>query len=108
MFRVPLQESADLRPLEPFEAPLFLALIERERDHFGAWLPWGATIDTEEKASAFIQRLADRQATDEGRGYAIWLDGEMAAARCFERSMSSRGTARSACGSPRTQPVEAS
>jgi ribosomal-protein-serine acetyltransferase len=54
-----------------------LGLIEREREHFGRWLPWGISIDTEEKARAFIVRLADRTANDQGRGYAIWLDGEM-------------------------------
>ncbi len=83
MFRIPLDETAELRPLEPFEAPLFLALIEREREHFGAWLPWGANIDSEEKARAFIQRLADRQALDQGRGYAIWLDSEMVGGALF-------------------------
>ncbi len=83
MFRIALQESADLRPLEPSDSPRFLALIERERAHFGTWLPWGADIDTEEKARGFIQRLADRQATDQGRGYAIWLDGEMVGGALF-------------------------
>ncbi len=77
MFSIALGSGAELRPFEPFEAPLFLALIERERDHFGQWLPWGSTIDTEEKARAFIARLADRTACDQGRGYAIWLDGAM-------------------------------
>lgn len=77
MFSIVLGTSAELRPFEPFEAPLFLALIEREREHFGQWLPWGSSIDTEEKARAFIVRLADRTASDQGRGYAIWLDGEM-------------------------------
>jgi ribosomal-protein-serine acetyltransferase len=83
MFHVPLDETAVLRPLEPFEALQFLALVERERDHFGMWLPWGADIDSEEKARAFLQRLADRQALDQGRGYAIWLDGEMVGGALF-------------------------
>jgi ribosomal-protein-serine acetyltransferase len=83
MFRISLEQTADLRPLEPHEAAVFLALIERERDHFGRWLPWGADIDTEEKSRAFIQRLADRQATDQGRGYAIWLDNEMVGGALF-------------------------
>jgi ribosomal-protein-serine acetyltransferase len=77
LFSSVLDDRADLRPLEPHHAPEFLALIERERTHFGEWLPWGADIDSEDKARAFLQRLADRQAADQGRGYAIWLDGEM-------------------------------
>jgi ribosomal-protein-serine acetyltransferase len=83
LFSIALDHAAELRPLEPHQASVFLALIERERTHFGEWLPWGADIDTEEKALAFIQRLADRQATDQGRGYAIWLDGEMVGGLLF-------------------------
>jgi ribosomal-protein-serine acetyltransferase len=60
-----------------------LGLIEREREHFGRCLPWGISIDTEEKGRAFIVRLADRTANDQGRGYAIWLDGEMVGAVLF-------------------------
>jgi ribosomal-protein-serine acetyltransferase len=91
MFRIPLDDAADLRPLEPHEAPEFLALIERERDHFGPWLPWGASIDSEDKARAFIQRLADRQAADQGRGYAIWLDDEMVGGALFRTFDSTYG-----------------
>lgn len=83
MFTIAIGPSAELRPLEPFEAPQFLALIEREREHFGQWLPWGRSIDTEEKARVFILRLADRTSHDQGRGYAIWLDGAMVGGLLF-------------------------
>jgi ribosomal-protein-serine acetyltransferase len=83
MFSVALDDTADLRPLEPHQSLLFLTLIEREREHLGTWLPWGAEIDTEEKARAFVQRYADRQAADQGRACAIWLDGEMVGGALF-------------------------
>jgi ribosomal-protein-serine acetyltransferase len=83
MFNVSLGPGAELRPLEPYEAPLFLALIERERAHFGEWLPWAISIDDEPKAKAFLDRLADRQTAGHGRGYAIWLDGEMVGGLLF-------------------------
>ena len=83
MFSLTLDDTAVLRPLEPYQAKEFLSLIEQERNHFGEWLPWGATIDTEDKARAFVQRLADRQASDEGRGFAIWLDREMVGGALF-------------------------
>jgi ribosomal-protein-serine acetyltransferase len=83
MFTVSLGPSAELRPLEPYEAATFLALIERERDHFGVWLPWAISIDDEAKAKAFLDRLADRQSAGHGRGFAIWLDGEMVGGLLF-------------------------
>lgn len=83
MFSIALGSSAELRPFEPFDASQFVALIEREREQFGQWLPWGSAIDTEEKARAFIVRLADRTTCDQGRGYAIWLDGEMVGGALF-------------------------
>ncbi len=83
MFSHSLGTAAELRPLEPYESSRFLALIEREREHFGEWLPWGTTIDTEEKARAFILRLADRTTHDQGRGFAIWLDAEMVGGALF-------------------------
>lgn len=83
MFSIALTESADLRPLEPWQAPEFFALIERERSHFGAWLPWAVSIDDLEKAKAFLQRGADRQAAGGGRMYSVWLDGEMVGGLLF-------------------------
>jgi ribosomal-protein-serine acetyltransferase len=83
MFHLPLGPGAELRPLEPYEAPTFLALIEREREHFGQWLPWAISIDDEAKAKDFLDRLADRQSAGQGRGYAIWLHDEMVGGLLF-------------------------
>jgi ribosomal-protein-serine acetyltransferase len=83
MFSTALGEHADLRPLEPWQAGQFLALIEREREDFGAWLPWAVAIDDTEKARSFLQRYADSQAIDGGRIYAIWLDDVMVGGLLF-------------------------
>jgi ribosomal-protein-serine acetyltransferase len=43
----------------------------------------GSEHDSEDAAREFIQRLADRQARDQGSGYAIWLDHEMVGGALF-------------------------
>jgi RimJ/RimL family protein N-acetyltransferase len=75
VFTVPLGENARLRPLEPRHAPEFLAHIERARPTVDPWIPW-ATFSTDlTSATNVLQRYADRQATDTGRIYGIWVDG---------------------------------
>ncbi|MFH9354480.1 GNAT family N-acetyltransferase [Kitasatospora sp. NPDC017646] len=77
MFSVPLAENAELRPLEPWQAPEFLAHIDRARAHTDPWIPW-ATFSTDlDSARATLQRYADRQATDSGRIFGIWQDGTL-------------------------------
>ncbi|MER6300402.1 GNAT family protein [Kitasatospora sp. NPDC001539] len=77
MFSVPLTENAELRPLEPWQAPEFLAHIDRARSHTDPWIPW-ATFSTDlDSARATLQRYADGQAVDERRIYGIWRDGTL-------------------------------
>jgi ribosomal-protein-serine acetyltransferase len=67
-----LGDGAELRPLEPWQAPLFAAYVEEHRAHLRPWLPWAVSIVDEETARAFLQRYADRQAADGGRIYSLW------------------------------------
>ncbi|MEU9045551.1 MULTISPECIES: GNAT family protein [unclassified Kitasatospora] len=77
MFAVPLTDHAELRPLEPWQAPEFLAHIDRARAHSDPWIPW-ATFSTDlDSARATLQRYADGQAADQKRIYGIWLDGTL-------------------------------
>ncbi|MGW1695123.1 GNAT family N-acetyltransferase [Streptomyces sp. NPDC002399] len=77
MFTLALDDRAQLRPLEPWQTPEFLAHIDRARPYVDPWIPW-ATLSTDlESAAAVLQRYADKQAQDAARIYGIWLDGTL-------------------------------
>ena len=75
--------DAELRPLEPWQAPEFAAYTERHRSHLGPWLPWARSVVDVETARAFLQRYADTTAQDGGRIYALWLDDVMIGGTLF-------------------------
>ncbi|MFD3513375.1 GNAT family N-acetyltransferase [Streptomyces sp. NPDC058657] len=79
MFHVPLGENAALRPLEPWQAPEFLAHIDRARPNVDPWIPWATFSPDLASATSVLQRYADRQAADSGRIYGIWVAGEPSA-----------------------------
>lgn len=78
-----LGDTAELRPLEPWQAPLFAAYVERHRAHLAPWLPWAVSITDEASARAFLQRYADGAAADGRRIYGLWLDGELVGGTLF-------------------------
>ncbi|MFF1378049.1 GNAT family N-acetyltransferase [Streptomyces sp. NPDC058308] len=77
MFATTLDEGAELRPLEPWQAQEFLEHIGRAREYAGPWVPFTATVDDLASARNVLQRHADRQAADTGRFCGIWLDGRL-------------------------------
>ena len=78
-----LGHGLTLTTLEPWQAPEFAAFVAAERGHLAPWLPWGASIDGEEPARAFLQRYADRTAVDGPRIYALRAAGEMVGGTLF-------------------------
>ncbi|SDD15011.1 GNAT family N-acetyltransferase [Nocardioides lianchengensis] len=78
-----LGADAELRPLEPWQAPTFAAYVERHRAHLAPWLPWGVSITDEDAARAFLQRYADGTAADGGRIYGLWAHGELVGGTLF-------------------------
>ncbi len=93
MYAIPLTDRAELRPLEPWQAPEFLAHMDRARDLVDPWIPW-ATFSTDlASARATLQRYADKQAADAGRIFGIWLDGTLVGGVMFVRFDASQGTA---------------
>ncbi|WP_028800162.1 GNAT family N-acetyltransferase [Streptomyces sp. 142MFCol3.1] len=97
MFILPLGAHAQLRPLEPWQAPEFLAHIDRARATVDPWIPW-ATFSTDlESATATLQRYADRLAADTGRIYGIWLDGDLVGGVMFTRFDSAAGVCEIGC-----------
>ncbi|MCX5205199.1 GNAT family N-acetyltransferase [Streptomyces sp. NBC_00237] len=93
MYAVPLTDRAELRPLEPWQAPEFLAHIDRARDLVDPWIPWASFSTDLESARATLQRYADKQAADAGRIFGIWLDGTLVGGVMFVRFDAPLGTA---------------
>jgi RimJ/RimL family protein N-acetyltransferase len=83
MLTLDLGDGAELRALEPWQAGEFAAYVDRNREHLAPWLPWATTITDEAGARKFLQRYAHLQATDEGRIYGIWLDGQLVGGTLF-------------------------
>lgn len=78
MFAVSLgDDGALLRPLEIWQAPEFLAHMDRARALVDPWIPFAAAATDLESARALLGRYAQKQATDTGRLHGIWLDGTL-------------------------------
>ncbi|MFB8077064.1 GNAT family N-acetyltransferase [Streptomyces sp. NPDC056013] len=97
MFTLAIGDHARLRPLEPWQAPEFLAHIDRARDAVDPWIPW-ATFSTDlPSARATLQRYADRLAADNGGIFGIWLDGTLVGGVMFTRFDSASGVCEIGC-----------
>ncbi|MFG2133539.1 GNAT family N-acetyltransferase [Streptomyces sp. NPDC048751] len=97
MFTLPLGDTAQLRPLEPWHAREFLAHIDRARPNVDPWIPW-ATLSTDlDSATAVLQRYADNQAADTARIYGIWLDGTLVGGVMFTRFDGASGVCEIGC-----------
>ncbi|MGA4839441.1 GNAT family N-acetyltransferase [Streptomyces sp. G45] len=78
MFAIPVGEGAELRPLEPWQAEEFLEHAGRAAEYAGPWVPAVANASAGlDAARDVLQRYADKQASDSGRLYGIWLDGAL-------------------------------
>jgi ribosomal-protein-serine acetyltransferase len=83
VFSVDLGGGATLRPLEPWQAPEFLAHMDRARATVDPWIPWASRSPDLAGARATLQRYADLQARDAGRLYGIWLEGTLVGGTMF-------------------------
>jgi ribosomal-protein-serine acetyltransferase len=83
MYAIDLDDSAQLRPLEPWQAGEFLAHIDRARATVDPWIPWAARSTDLESATQTLQRYADLAARDAGRLYGIWLDDVLVGGTMF-------------------------
>ncbi|MER5499730.1 MULTISPECIES: GNAT family N-acetyltransferase [unclassified Streptomyces] len=78
MFAVSLgDDGAELRPLEIWQAQEFLAHMDRARELVDPWIPFASFATDLESTRALLGRYAQKQATDTGRLYGIWLDGTL-------------------------------
>jgi RimJ/RimL family protein N-acetyltransferase len=83
MLTLALQDGAELRALEPWQADEFAGYVARNRAHLAPWLPWATSITDADGARQFLRRYADRQAVDAGRIYGIWLNGALVGGTLF-------------------------
>jgi RimJ/RimL family protein N-acetyltransferase len=97
MFSVPLADSAQLRPLEPWQAAEFLAHMDRARETVDPWIPWAGRSTDLASATATLQRYADLTARDAGRLFGIWLDGTLVGGTMFVAFDATAGTCEIGC-----------
>lgn len=97
MFTKPLGDHAQLRPLEPWQAPEFLAHIDRARPLVDPWIPWASLTTDLASARATLQRYADLSSSDSGRMYGIRLDGVLVGGVMFTRFDTSSGVCEIGC-----------
>jgi RimJ/RimL family protein N-acetyltransferase len=83
VFAIELDEAAELRLLEPWQAEEFLAHMDRAREVVDPWIPWANRSTDLDSARATLQRYADLAARDAGRLYGIWLDGTLVGGTMF-------------------------
>ncbi len=97
VFAIALDDGAELRPLEPWQADEFLAHIDRARASVDPWIPWASLSTDLDSARATLQRYADRAAQDAGRLFGIWLDGTLVGGTMFVSFDAARGTCEIGC-----------
>ncbi|MFJ8229063.1 GNAT family N-acetyltransferase [Streptomyces sp. NPDC094448] len=101
MFAIPLEprdgETAELRPLEPWQAEEFLAHVDRGRDYIGRYIGFADAAKDLAGARTLLQRYADRQAADGGRIFGIWLDGTLVGGVLFVSLDTGTGACEAGC-----------
>ncbi len=83
MFSLRLDDTAELRPLEPWQAEEFAAAVARARDHLRPWIPFATRVVDVDSARQLLQRFADKQAADSGAMYGIWVAGSLRGGTLF-------------------------
>ncbi|MFE4666575.1 GNAT family N-acetyltransferase [Streptomyces sp. NPDC056716] len=70
-------DGAELRPLETWHAPEFLAHLDRGRDFITQYIPFGAKATDVDSAREILKRYADLRGADSGSLHGLWLDGKL-------------------------------
>ncbi len=78
MLAYPLDEETELKLLEPHHAPELFALIDRNREHLQAWLPFPAETRSVEDSRRFIEGRLRALAQGRGLTVGLWHRGELA------------------------------
>lgn len=78
MFSAIIGPGVELRLLEERHAPVLFALADREREYLRQWMSWIEAAVTEDDILAFIRRVQQRFASNQGFSAGIWADGAIA------------------------------
>ncbi|WP_017599924.1 GNAT family N-acetyltransferase [Nocardiopsis lucentensis] len=89
MFSYWLDDQAELRPLEPWNAAELLRCVDSARERLAAWTHLAHRVVDLPSARRLLQDYADRQAHDTGRYLGIWEGGELVGGALF-RSFDAR------------------
>jgi RimJ/RimL family protein N-acetyltransferase len=97
MFSVSLTTTAQLRPLEPWQAPEFAAHLDRAREHIRPWVGPGFIAEGVSGATATLTRYAEQTARDGARIFGIWDQGVLVGGVMFVEFSPAAGTAELGC-----------
>ncbi|MEJ3658065.1 GNAT family protein [Actinomycetes bacterium KLBMP 9759] len=97
MFSISLDSGAELRPLEPWQAPELLANIDRGRDFIGRFIGVPDIVTDLASSRAFLDGYAEKAAVDAGRIAGIWLHGTLVGGVLFRTMNLAHGTAEAGC-----------
>ena len=90
-------DGAELRPLEPWHAEELLAHMDRGREFVGRYVGLPDAVADLGSSRAFLTRYAEKAATDTGRLYGIWADGQLVGGVLFRTMDVAQGTAEAGC-----------
>lgn len=97
MYRTPLGDGAELRPLEPWHAEEFLAHLDRGREHINRFIPFGSAARDTDGARALLQRYADQRAAGTGSLHGLWFDGRLVGGVLFLNFDAAQGVCEVGC-----------
>jgi RimJ/RimL family protein N-acetyltransferase len=98
MFAISLgDDGAELRPLEPWQAPELLAHMDRGREFVGRYIALPDFVADLDSTRAYLRTYAEKAANDTGRLYGIWADGRLVGGVLFRTMDLAGGTAEAGC-----------
>jgi ribosomal-protein-serine acetyltransferase len=85
LFHRRLDEEIELRSLDEPDAGELFDLIDRNRDHLRAWLPWVDATRTVDDTRTFIRTARDQEREGDGFQAGIWYRGDLAGVIGYHR-----------------------
>lgn len=74
---LPVSDSIALRQLHPDDAGKLFTLVDSNRTHLSAWLPWVEDSTSAQDTREFIESTLHKRQTGAAYEYGIFLDGQL-------------------------------
>ena len=97
MFSHRLTATAELRPLEVWNADDFAAHLDRAREHIRPWVSQAFVTEGVEDARKTLARFAERAANDGGRLFGIWSEDVLVGGVMFTNYDAANGSCELGC-----------